>query len=229
LQLRRRTATLAGLKGEDHMSNVEIIGAPMSSYVRVVRIAFAEKGVPYDFRPAAPHSADVDAIHPMGKIPCMRHGDIELFESKAICTYLDKAFPGPKLIPDDALGAAQVEQWISFVNTVTDPAIIRQYVVPGYIIPGMAQKAPDRACIEAAMPNVEKQLGILEKAVTGRTWLVGDTLTLADINVIPILAGAVRFPESAAAMEKYPNLKAYYDLHAQRPSVRDTAPPMPKA
>jgi glutathione S-transferase len=210
------------------MSNIEIIGAPMSSYVRVVRIACAEKGVDYDFKPAAPHSADADAIHPMGKIPSMRHGDVELFESKAICTYLDKAFPGPKLIPEDALGAAQVEQWISFVNTVTDPAIIRQYVVPGYIIPGMAQKAPDRACIEAALPNMDKQLAILDKAVTGKTWLVGDTLTLADINVIPILAAVVRFPESAAALEKYPNLKAYYETHAQRPSVRDTAPPPPK-
>ena len=58
------------------MANLEIIGFPQSTYVRVARMACEEKGVAYDLRPAPPHSPEVLAIHPFGKIPAMRHGDI---------------------------------------------------------------------------------------------------------------------------------------------------------
>ncbi|MGA9728767.1 MAG: glutathione S-transferase family protein, partial [Methylocella sp.] len=39
--------------------------------------------------PAKPHSPEVNAIHPLGKVPAMRHGQFQLFESKAIVTYAD--------------------------------------------------------------------------------------------------------------------------------------------
>ena len=51
------------------MPELEIIGAPQSNFVRTVRMACAEKSVPYTLNPAFPHSPDVDAIHPFGKIP----------------------------------------------------------------------------------------------------------------------------------------------------------------
>ena len=38
------------------MAKVEIIGMPQSTFVRVVRMTCEEKGVPYDLKPAAPHS-----------------------------------------------------------------------------------------------------------------------------------------------------------------------------
>jgi glutathione S-transferase len=50
------------------MPELQIIGAPQSNYVCVVRIACLEKGVPYTLVPAVPHSPEVDAIHPFGKI-----------------------------------------------------------------------------------------------------------------------------------------------------------------
>ena len=78
------------------MSDLEIIGIPLSNYVRSIRMLCEEKGVPYTLVPAMPHTPDVKAIHPAGQIPCMRHGDVVLFESKAIATYIDKAFAGPK-------------------------------------------------------------------------------------------------------------------------------------
>jgi glutathione S-transferase len=59
----------------------------------------------------------VNAIHPLGKIPAMRHGNFQLFESKAIATYVDRTFTGPKLFPDDAKLCAQIEQWVSVANT----------------------------------------------------------------------------------------------------------------
>jgi glutathione S-transferase len=107
------------------MANVEIIGFAPSTYVRVARMVCEEKAIPYDLKPAAPHSPDVAAIHPFGKIPVMRHGDYELCESKAIATHLDLTFPGPKLIPTDPRHAALTEQWVSLVNTRMDGTMIR--------------------------------------------------------------------------------------------------------
>src|SRR5579864_2963809 len=83
------------------MPELELIGAARSNYVWVCRIALAEKGVPYRLNEARPHTPEVDAIHPFGKIPVMRHGEVTLCESRAICSYIDNAFDGPKLVPTD--------------------------------------------------------------------------------------------------------------------------------
>src|SRR6185436_13016570 len=96
-------------RGETSMAELEIIGVAQSNYVWAVRIAATEKGVPYKFTPLRPNTAEVGAIHPFSKIPVMRHGDFELFESKAIATYIDRTFDGPALIPADAKGAALTE------------------------------------------------------------------------------------------------------------------------
>jgi glutathione S-transferase len=42
-----------------------------------------------------PHTPEIDAVHPLGKIPALRHGDVTLAESRAICFYIDHAFGGP--------------------------------------------------------------------------------------------------------------------------------------
>jgi glutathione S-transferase len=107
------------------MPELQIIGAPQSNYVRVARIACAEKGAPYTLVPVAPHSPEVDAIHPFGKIPVMRHGDVTLAESRGICFYIDHAFDGPPLVLRDPVKGAQTEEWISLVNTTIDPLLVR--------------------------------------------------------------------------------------------------------
>lgn len=71
------------------MPVVEIVGPAPSTYTRVARMVCEEKQIPYELKQSLPHSPDVDAIHPFGKVPVMRHGDFELCESKAISTYLD--------------------------------------------------------------------------------------------------------------------------------------------
>src|SRR3974390_2989028 len=112
-----------------NMANVEIIGPVGSTYVRVVRMVCEEKGIPYIHQHATPHAPEVAAIHPFGKVPVMRHGDFELCESKAIATYLDLAFPGPRVIPTDPRRAALTEQWVSLVNTQMDGTLVRSYLL----------------------------------------------------------------------------------------------------
>ncbi len=208
------------------MAKVEILGMALSNYVWSTRIGCAEKGVPHELVNARPHSPEINAIHPLGKMPAMKHGDVTLCESKAILSYIDKAFPGPALAPSDAAGAAKVEQWSSLINTAVDPAIMRSYAL-AYIFPGTPDGKPDRARVDAAVPNVEKQLDILETAVAPTGFLVGNSFTIADMLLVPILAVASRLPESSAALAKRPALQKYLQTHIARDSVKNTAPPPP--
>ena len=106
------------------MADLEILGMPQSNYVWTCRIVCEEKGVPYKVVPARPHTPELDAIHPFGQMPALRHGSVKLFESKAIATYIDRIFPGPALIPTDPVGQALTEQWVSSVNTMIDPILL---------------------------------------------------------------------------------------------------------
>jgi glutathione S-transferase len=206
------------------MPELQIIGAPQSNYVCVVRIACLEKGVPYTLVPAIPHSPEVDAIHPFGKIPVMRHGDVTLSESRAICFYIDHTFDGPSLAPRDPVEGAQMEEWISLVNTHIDPLLVRQYLRANFF-PGTADGSPDRPAIEAALPKMEQHFAVLDRAVAKTGYLVGDTFTLADINLLPILYYMDKMLESSAMLRRHASLRSYFDRHMSRPSAREAAPP----
>ena len=191
------------------MSDLQIIGAPASNFVWVTRIACAEKGVPYTLVPTLPHTPEVNAIHPFGKIPVMRHGAVTLCESRAICAYIDRAFPGPALIPADPATAARVEQWISLINTNVDLLLVRRYL-GAYFFPATADGSPDRT--------------VLDEAVRATGYLAGNSFTLADIDLLPILFYMNKMPESRVMLAGAQHLKAYFERHIERPSVQRTYP-----
>jgi glutathione S-transferase len=205
---------------------LQIIGVPQSTYTRVARMACEEKGVAYELRPSGPHTPEVSAIHPFGKVPVMRDGDFELCESKAIATYIDKKFSGPKLVPDDPRAAAEVEKWVSIVNTMIDPVWVRTYLF-GYIFPKTADGKPDRSLIDGAVPAMRKHAEILDKALAKTGSFSGNGFSLADINLMPILYYAQKFAEGAEIINGAKNLKAFYDRNAQRASFKNTEPPPP--
>jgi glutathione S-transferase len=202
----------------------EIIGASRSTYTRAVCMVCEEKGIEYVLTQVLVRAPEVFAIHPFGKMPVLRHGDVELCESKAIATYLDRSFPGPQLIPSDPRLAALTEQWVSLVNTVIDATLIRTYLF-AYIFPKTADGQPDRKVIEAVTPAVGEQLGILDRAVAKTGYLVGDQFTFADINLLPILYYVRQLPEGAEAFASTTHLPGYYERQAARPSFKSTAPP----
>jgi glutathione S-transferase len=206
------------------MPALEIIGAPQSNYVCAARIACHEKGVPYTLIAARPHSPEVDAIHPFGKIPVMRHGDVTLCESRAICHYIDHAFDGPPLAPRDPVGGARTEEWISLVNTQIDPLLVRQYL-RAYVFPDTPDGSADRPAIDAALPRMEKHFALLDRAVAKTGFLVGDSFSLADINLLPILFYMSKMSESGAMLRRATRLDAYYRRHWARPSAAEAVPP----
>jgi glutathione S-transferase len=206
------------------MLKPEVIGSSRSTYTRVVRMVCEEKGIEYEFKEAELGAPEIFAIHPFGKMPVMSHGDVELFESKAIAAYLDRCFPGPTVFPSDPLLGALTEQWVSLVNTVIDPTVIRTYLL-AYAAPKTADGKPDRQAIEAVEPALREQIGVLDKAVAKTGYLVDDQFTFADINLMPILYYMRLVPEGAEALNRATHLASYYERHAERSSFQSTIPP----
>ena len=206
------------------MPTPEIIGSARSTYTWAVRMVCEEKGIAYVLTEVPLRAAELLAIHPLGKMPVLRHGDVELFESKAIATWLDRSFPGPQVFPSDPRSAAFTEQWVSLVNTVIDRTLIRTYLY-AYIAPKTSGGTPDRAAVDAVMPAVCEQLRILDRAVAGTGHLVDNKFTFADINLLPILYRLRQAPEGREALAATAHLARYYDKHATRPSFVRTMPP----
>jgi glutathione S-transferase len=158
------------------MTKPEILGSLRSSYTRVVRMVCEEKGVDYVLTETMLGAPELRHIHPFGKMPVLRHGDLELCESKAIATYLDLSFSGPQLIPSDPRFAGLTEQWVSLINTVIDVTLIRTYLL-AYAAPRTNDGKPDQTIIDAVTPAVRLQLGVLDDAVAKTGYLVGDKFT----------------------------------------------------
>jgi|SRR5579862_3792779 len=202
------------------MSQLEIIGAPQSTFVRTTRMALEEKGAAYVMTPARPHSPEVDAVHPFGRIPVMRHGDFMLCESRAIIGYVDRVFGGPRLIPDEPKRAAVIEQWSSVVANAVFPAVIPYFAE--YFFP--ANGTSNRAAIEAQLPLVRSAIEVLgNRAKDG--FIADEAFSLADMYALPILVYLNRLPESRDFIGETRTLDTYLAKHAERPSFRNTTPP----
>ena len=74
---------------------IVIHGAPISPFVRKVRIALAEKGIAYELRPALPRSEPLLRLNPLGKIPTLEEDGFAVGDSSVICDYLERTRPQP--------------------------------------------------------------------------------------------------------------------------------------
>ncbi len=205
------------------MTKLQIIGLPQSNWVWATRIACAEKGVAHENIGVMPHSPEVTALNPLGKIPVMRHGDFTIAEARAICRYVDQAFDGPALMPKAAREGALAEQWASMIQTSVEPVAIRQYLF-GYMFPKTPDQSPDRAAIDAALPTMTQHLGVLAQGVSDGQ-LGRDDLTIADAFLIPVLFYLKNTPEGGALISGSKPLSGYIDRQMARASVTATLPP----
>lgn len=204
------------------MSDVTIYGMPQSTYVRSCRMTCLEKGIGYDLEPCAPHSEEMLALNPTGRMPAFRHGDLVLQESSAIARYLDETFPGPKLQPDDIASRTQMNLWMSLIADSFYQVMIRDLALPRFGITEASEEA-----IGQAATTLAAQLKRTDEILQQRRYLAGDELTLADLFLVPILFWVEMTPEGKAVMPNYPALGRWYQAIAERPSFKDTVPPMP--
>src|SRR5919108_2855669 len=103
------------------MGRPRLFGADYSAYVRIARLALAEKQVDYELVPVdvfaegGPPASYLER-QPFGRIPAFEHEGFRLYETTAITRYVDDAFPGAALQPAEPRLRAAMNQIIGIVD-----------------------------------------------------------------------------------------------------------------
>ncbi|HXV25361.1 MAG TPA: glutathione S-transferase family protein [Alphaproteobacteria bacterium] len=207
------------------MADVTLYGSPISTYVRTVRMTLAEKNVSYELVDGWPDHPEIAKRQPFGKIPAFRHGDFELYETPAIVRYVDEAFPGPRLQPEDAKARARMAQILSVHSSYCYPAVIGGIVVER-VAPKLFNRPSDEAKIKASVPEADKVVGVLEQSLGAGPYFAGRDLSLADLLVYPVLFYLSLMPEGGPILEKRPGLRKWLSGVGERRSAKETVPPL---
>ncbi len=200
---------------------VELIGYQHSVYVRIVRAVLREKGVPFrhvEVDPFGPVPDWYRALHPFGRVPVLRHGAFVVYETAAICRYVDAAFSGMRLVPTEARAAARMQQVIGIVDGYGYWPMVRQVFAHTVFRPRMEGETGDPAEVAAGLRAAAGVLGALEGLIEGE-WLAGEALSLADLHLGPMMGYFTAAPEGAAMLAGYPKLAVWWGRMNQRRSL----------
>ena len=104
-----------------------------------------EKGIDYALIPVHRGSAEHEALHPFMRMPVLEAGGRTIVESLAITGYLDEAFPGPSLQPDDHDLRARMRMWMGLCSDYVFSDVV-QGIPRGRAAVGRgARHRPDRS------------------------------------------------------------------------------------
>lgn len=211
------------------MGKPVVYGPGLSSYVRTVRLTLEEKGVDYElveFDMLRGMPEEQQARHPFGKVPSLSHDGFDLYETAAICRYVDEAFDGPALQPRDVRARARMAQIIGVLDAYTYRPTVGAVVMQRLVVPRLGG-VPDESVILSALPAVQRALDVLEAELGERTCLVGDGLTLADLHLLPMYAYFSMTPDAGPILEPKPALRRWWAALSRRESMTATEPELP--
>jgi glutathione S-transferase len=178
---------------------------------RLARWMLEEVGQPYRteivaYGPAM-KSPQYLAVNPMGKVPALRHGDIVITETSAICAYLADAFPEAQLAPLISNRQRGVYyRWLFFAAGPMEAAIFNK--IMGFEVPAERRGS-------AGYGSYESVLDTLERALSGcGDYLVGGSFTAADLYV----GGHIGFGLQFGTLEKRPAFERYWARLSGRPA-----------
>lgn len=198
----------------------KLFGIGLSPFVRKVRVALAEKGIPYEIEPVIPVnvSAEYKQISPLGKIPAYQDGNRSLCDSSVICAYLERVKAEPSLYPSDAYEYARALWFEEYADTamvnVFGPKIFFQKVVQ----PRFFNQPTDEKIVQEA---VEKELppifDYLESQLTDAGVIAGTRFSIGDIAIGSQFVN-LRHTGNDVDGKRWPKLKKYVDNILARPS-----------
>ncbi|RWA74348.1 glutathione S-transferase family protein [Mesorhizobium sp.] len=200
------------------MTKPILYGADYSVYVRIARMALAEKGVDYELVPLDIFAAEgIPAWylehHPFGRIPAFEHDGFRLFETGAIARYVDEAFDGPALQPDDRRLRARMNQIIGLLDAYAYRAMVWDVAVER-----LEKAAPDEKLIAGGLKQAETVLKVLASLKAEGPWLLGDQLTLADLHAASIIGYFLKVEEGRKLLARFPVLQDWCDRIVVRTS-----------
>jgi glutathione S-transferase len=179
---------------------------------RIAHWMMEEIGEPYetvwlDYGPAMKSAAYL-AINPMGKVPALRHGEVVVTESAAICAYLADHFPDKGLIPPaGATQRAAYFRWMFFVAGPLEMAVTAK---------SLDWQVPQGKSSMVGFGSYHDALQALEMALEGAAFVCGDQFTAADV----VLGSAIGWGMLFGTIEKRAVFEAYASRCMSRPAYQ---------
>ena len=194
---------------------LRVLGRATSGNVQKVLFYLEETGTPYareDYgRQFNNTGGDYLKLNPNGKVPTVVDGETVIWESHTIIRYLATKGGKADLYPTDAASRTQVERWMDWLLA----SVNYQYV---QVFKDSKKPDAERAPTFAAdAKELGAQLEILDKAIAGRPFIAGNSLTLADIAMGPIVHRCLDFPIELPALT---NLRAWRDKLREKASFK---------
>jgi len=169
-----------------------------------------EVGVPYEIRhvdimKGAQKAPEILALNPMGKLPILTDGDVVVTEAAAIGLYLADRYAYGTLAPRvDEPTRATYLRWSLFAPSVIEPGAMAKAA-------GWSVKES-----QAGWGAHQAMLSAMESALAGRSFLLGDTFSMADV----IFGGTLRYMLLVKMLEPTPTFSAYSERLAARPALK---------
>jgi glutathione S-transferase len=152
-------------------------------------------------------SPDYVALNPNARVPTLVDGAFVLWESNAITQYLADKAPGNTLFPRDPQQRADIVRW-QFWELVHFNRAFGTVAFETVVKPQFNLGPTDDALVASALTELARMAPVLERHLTGRHFMVGDGITIADYSMIPLESyrGGTPFD-----WEPYPNVNAYFN------------------
>jgi glutathione S-transferase len=194
------------------MGDALILYSNPMSRGRIARWMLEELGQPYSVEyldyATTMRSPDFLKINPMGKVPTLRHGDVIVSETAAICAYLAAAFPDAGLQPEAGTPAhAAYLRWLFFAAGPVETAVTAKAL--GLLAP------PDKRAT-VGYGDYQSVMDMVEHAVSGRQFIAGDRFSAADVYVGAQIGWGLQFK----TFEPRPAFAAYWAGIEARPALQ---------
>lgn len=198
-----------------------------SAYGRIVEIVLREKNLSFERTEINPFAEDVPEdyvlLHPFQRVPVLQHDGFTLYETNAITEYLDDAFPEFQLKPQAPEIRARMRQIIALIDNYGYWPLVRMVFAERVSKP-LVGDVPDMVTINKGLIKSADALAALEFLTEPGGFLVGESYTLADAHVIPMVDYFCRTPEGQEVFAGFPKLSNWWDRLQIRPSTLDTRP-----
>ncbi len=198
---------------------MRLISAKPSPYARKVRIALAEKDIPFELTTEVPWDGDTSlpTYNPLEKLPVLIPEDEEpVYESRFILEWLEVRHPRPSLLPVDADAILEARRIEVIADGICDATVL--------IFFERQRHRPSAPWLARQRRKIDGGVAALATRCAGRRFAIGDAFGLADIAAGCALGYlAVRFPEKDWRAE-HPELATYAKGLFARPSFATTEP-----
>jgi glutathione S-transferase len=200
---------------------MQLISATPSPYARKVRIALAEKSIPFELRTEVPWNSTTATprYNPLEKLPVLiLENGSSVYESRFILEYLEAKHPAPPMLPDDTDGKLAARHVEVLADGVCDACVLLFWERH------RPEEQQSNEWMARQQRKVDGGLAALARIAGEREFVIGDRFGLADIVTGTVLGYlSVRFAE-LPWRQRHPNLAALSDRLEQRPSFKGSVP-----